>query len=77
MLEIDQQVGCVLLEPAVVVVVPNGLVEIALILGDCRGAQPFGGVEVTTREIVIELGERVSARRGIEILLLKRHVAVL
>jgi hypothetical protein len=34
-------------------------------------------VEVTTREIVIELGERVSARRGIEILVLKRHVAVL
>jgi hypothetical protein len=59
----------VLLEPTIVVVA-NGFVEKALILGDGGRTQALGDVEVTTGEIPVELGECVPSRGRIEIFVL-------
>lgn len=74
MLEIDEAIGRMLLEPPVIVV-PNGFVEIPLVLADRGRAQALGGVERTTLEILVELGRRLTSGGRIQIFVLKRHGA--
>jgi len=56
-----------------VVVISERFVEQPLIFRHRLGTQSLRDVECTTRQIVIELGEGVTARSGIEIFVLQRH----
>jgi hypothetical protein len=64
----------VLLEPEVVVVA-DCVAKQALVIGGGGRAHARRDVERATRKVLVELGERVAARDGIEIRVLQRHLA--
>jgi hypothetical protein len=64
-LEIDEQIGHALLQPEVVVVAER-FAEQALVLANGAWAQTRGDVSRAARQILVELGDCVTARGGIE-----------
>jgi hypothetical protein len=74
-LELYQEIRRALLEPEVVVVA-EGVAQQALIVINRGWTEAIGRVKGVTREIAVELGDRVTARGGIETVVFERHVVL-